>query len=936
MQAFAQLFQFISFFRTILHLNNEDIDIELIEEELLGIAPLTTIPKILLNMLLILSHIKREVTPETLDKVAWTIYNQRGFSVEENPFGRSTNEDDLSNFQIMSPVDKINILHQLSQWIALSSSFRDKIETILSQDASLSPTSFRVDPIGWKGEFGIYYLLDDNRLYYLQDKPPNLSHVDPNVLAEYTPRPSSRRSRRSSPMVAKTASVAIAAALEAAASISTASKRHASAVSAKSESGPKKKRRKVPLTAVGRRRLAKAAMKRRNEKAANPELEDEEEDDDQQDSGAKEEAIPEPEDVPVYLSMEEALAQETPVDEQIWECVCVTLKDWEEFIASLKTSKNEYDRQLYKYLKENLLPVLREDEEKRISAAKSRLRSREKQFLVVHRKRSSRIEEKQSRIDYEAEKRLQVEQLLHEEQLLKERERRLKQRDERRVQEQALLEEKIAREKLQKEAKVSAKILEAKGGASAAVLIAAPHIGAEESNSSSVDTSAQNSRSSSPTASSASRSTRSSSRLAERHQANKVLGKEEASEPVTKKVHHKTETWDFDCYCGEYGRNYDDGTPVVACSSCDIWMHVECLRDSEKERLQIAKENEEILKKKPQLEKIAEEPETNQSAEGEPEPKDEIMEMVKNRDVQVIKSEHDMADVNGAELSTDFICDRCLRIKNSREQKEKREARKAQKDAEKAARQAERTAARAKAKKEAKAREQAELLANKERERLATLQASNNGYGSSGLNSFVNQSRFAHPQSPGYRHDDVVLISDNQSSGNIAESRNKLNGIPETATELPNAVNTSYVDTESVQTPQTTVQTTVPRQVGMNGTSKATDQVPVNHTAQGSGGYGHPDTLAPGPSPYHIESPLPSTISGYPIASPRAPTAVASAPVAHLDPGSVVSAPPSSTALLENIHPANTSIIQSDVAVSSDPTKVNTPSAVTEGKENAV
>lgn len=191
-------------------------------------------------MLLILSHIKREVTPETLDKVAWTIYNQRGFSVEENPFGRSTNEDDLSNFQIMSPVDKINILHQLSQWIALSSSFRDKIETILSQDASLSPTSFRVDPIGWKGEFGIYYLLDDNRLYYLQDKPPNLSHVDPNVLAEYTPRPSSRRSRRSSPMVAKTASVAIAAALEAAASISTASKRHASAVSAKSESGPKR------------------------------------------------------------------------------------------------------------------------------------------------------------------------------------------------------------------------------------------------------------------------------------------------------------------------------------------------------------------------------------------------------------------------------------------------------------------------------------------------------------------------------------------------------------------------------------------------------------------------------------------------------------------------------------------------------------------------
>lgn len=229
------------------------------------------------------------------------------------------------------------------------------------------------------------------------------------------------------------------------------------------------------------------------------------------------------------------------------------------------------------------------------------------------------------------------------------------------------------------------------------MLIAAPHIGAEESNSSSVDTSAQNSRSSSPTASSASRSTRSSSRLAERHQANKVLGKEEASEPVTKKVHHKTETWDFDCYCGEYGRNYDDGTPVVACSSCDIWMHVECLRDSEKERLQIAKENEEILKKKPQLEKIAEEPETNQSAEGEPEPKDEIMEMVKTEMFKLLRASMTWLTSMGPSFRLTLFATAAY-VSRIPESKGKREARKAQKDAEKAARQAERTAARAKAK----------------------------------------------------------------------------------------------------------------------------------------------------------------------------------------------------------------------------------------------
>ncbi|KAJ9082111.1 hypothetical protein DSO57_1007444 [Entomophthora muscae] len=36
--------------------------------------------------------------------------------------------------------------------------------------------------------------------------------------------------------------------------------------------------------------------------------------------------------------------------------------------------------------------------------------------------------------------------------------------------------------------------------------------------------------------------------------------------------------WDFSCVCGKYGRNFDDGTPQVACETCNVWQHIACVK----------------------------------------------------------------------------------------------------------------------------------------------------------------------------------------------------------------------------------------------------------------------------------------------------------------------------------------------------------------------
>lgn len=40
------------------------------------------------------------------------------------------------------------------------------------------------------------------------------------------------------------------------------------------------------------------------------------------------------------------------------------------------------------------------------------------------------------------------------------------------------------------------------------------------------------------------------------------------------------ETWLFECFCGIKQRNYDDGTPMIACEKCDTWSHQACVNSA--------------------------------------------------------------------------------------------------------------------------------------------------------------------------------------------------------------------------------------------------------------------------------------------------------------------------------------------------------------------
>ncbi|KAI8978079.1 hypothetical protein BDB01DRAFT_898817 [Pilobolus umbonatus] len=58
---------------------------------------------------------------------------------------------------------------------------------------------------------------------------------------------------------------------------------------------------------------------------------------------------------------------------------------------------------------------------------------------------------------------------------------------------------------------------------------------------------------------------------------------EKANTPPERTIKKRTtntskEEWTFDCVCGLFGYNLDDGTPMIACEECGTWQHIECLK----------------------------------------------------------------------------------------------------------------------------------------------------------------------------------------------------------------------------------------------------------------------------------------------------------------------------------------------------------------------
>lgn len=223
-----------------------------------------------------------------------------------------------------------------------------------------------------------------------------------------------------------------------------------------------------------------------------------------------------------------------------WECVAVSFNDYNQFLDSIKKSKDADEKALYTRITKEVLPVIEKEEEykQRRQARKEReLMNMEK---LAGAKRSSRLaskfeSEKAQREAAEAEQKrkadLAAAHAYEEQQKRREedrgsrlmtREQRIKEREHKRI----LQEEELA---------------------------------ALSEDSKKVD--------------------KGEARKSERKLKSEVEKRKKDLAALAEE-----DSWTFDCAkCGVHGENLDDGTHSVACEKCNVWQHSACLAISQTE-----------------------------------------------------------------------------------------------------------------------------------------------------------------------------------------------------------------------------------------------------------------------------------------------------------------------------------------------------------------
>ena len=144
----------------------------------------------------------------------------------------------------------------------------------------------------------------------------------------------------------------------------------------KAKPKPKPKAKQKP-----RAKGTRASKRRRTtdvlpESEAEPEDEEQEQEEPEATPGAEEE---------MGLEYEENYAGRT------WECVAVTLGDYNQFLDSIKRSRDIEERSLHKRLTSDVLPILLKKEEERERKALRRLKELENLAKLATAKRSSRL-----------------------------------------------------------------------------------------------------------------------------------------------------------------------------------------------------------------------------------------------------------------------------------------------------------------------------------------------------------------------------------------------------------------------------------------------------------------------------------------------------------------------------------------------------------------
>ncbi|KAH6614998.1 hypothetical protein C7974DRAFT_57194 [Boeremia exigua] len=223
-----------------------------------------------------------------------------------------------------------------------------------------------------------------------------------------------------------------------------------------------------------------------------------------------------------------------------WECLCVTLEDYRDYLSSIRKSRDPNEKMLYRRLEEEVLPVMEglADEQARKQARKAK--ELENLQKLATAKRSSRISarvEKQKEVEE-----VQAAERKRREEVAMARAEHAKQKkledahDSRRMTREQRLRERETAKVLKEEELRKLQENEQKLASNNA-------------------------------------------RLSERHL--KAMMKQHEAD--LKRLNEE-EDWFFDCEkCGVYGSNLNDKSPQVSCEKCNVWQHVKCHGISEEE-----------------------------------------------------------------------------------------------------------------------------------------------------------------------------------------------------------------------------------------------------------------------------------------------------------------------------------------------------------------
>jgi hypothetical protein len=362
---------------------------------------------------------------------------------------------------------------------------------------------WRMEPLGWDKEDRAYYVLDDNRLYRRTDEP--------------VPPPT--------PKVA-------------------AKKKGKSKSKAKSKS-------KTPQKPINRGTRASKRIK----------VAEEEEDE------VEESEILADEDEDVDMTNGDiAPKSEEPgfgFTSKTWECVAVTLVDYQEFLSAIFRSRDPNEKILRTRIEENVLPILEKRAESIRQKKLKKIRELENLSKLATAKRSGRLadkaeKEKQERDEREAEEKRRSELKA----ALAEQERQRKIEEVSRTpnttcvclnrcidilqghESRRLTREQRVRERETKRILHEEELLKLEEEASRATS-QDPHGDGTDAK-----------------------------RLSER---NLKTQKEQHQKELDRLAAEDDGKWYFDCsVCGLHGDNLDDGTHSVACDRCSVWQHSKC------------------------------------------------------------------------------------------------------------------------------------------------------------------------------------------------------------------------------------------------------------------------------------------------------------------------------------------------------------------------